>query len=111
MSKLIPIIVLDDGETYSGVDGASICLISDQDMEKIWEGYSLKDIDPVFEFGLQDWTAPPQTTATGQRLGAVPESKADGIDWEARCREIAAGIANGEEWAVEACDRIHAEAE
>ena len=97
MVNLTPIIVLDDGETYSGVDGASICLVSKADMEKIWEGYSLKDIDPVFEFGLQDWTVPDQVTPqTAQgSLGAVLESEADGIDWEARCLEIAAGIANG----------------
>ena len=56
MSDPIPIVVLDDGETYSGVDGASICLISDEDMKKLWEGESLKDIKPVFEMGLKDWT-------------------------------------------------------
>ncbi len=38
MVNLIPIIVLDDGDTYSGVDGASICLITDEQHEELMEG-------------------------------------------------------------------------
>ena len=58
MKDLIPIIVLDDGETYSGVDGASICLITPEDHEKLMEGMEPCDLDPVFELGLRDYTMP-----------------------------------------------------
>ncbi|QDP45927.1 MAG: hypothetical protein Tp1125DCM238401_40 [Prokaryotic dsDNA virus sp.] len=50
------IVVLDDGETYSGIDGASVCIITDEQHEKLCEGYSLSDIDPVIEIGLSDCT-------------------------------------------------------
>ena len=57
MKDLIPIIVLDDGETYSGVDGASICLITPEDHEKLMaEDCDACDLDPVFELGLRDYT-------------------------------------------------------
>ena len=57
MKDLIPIIVLDDGETYSGVDGASICLITPEDHEKLMtEELDACDLDPVFELGLRDYT-------------------------------------------------------
>ena len=49
------IVVLDDGETFSGVDGASICVITDEQHEKLCEGYSLSDIDPVHEILLKDF--------------------------------------------------------
>ncbi len=59
MKDLIPIIVLDDGETYSGVDGASICLITPEDHEKLMtEELDACDLDPVFELGLRDFTMP-----------------------------------------------------
>ena len=59
MKDLIPIIVLDDGETYSGVDGASICLITPEDHEKLMaEELDACDLDPVFELGLHDFTMP-----------------------------------------------------
>lgn len=56
MKDLIPIIVLDDGETYSGVDGASICLITDEQHEELMEGMEPSDLTPVFELGLRDYT-------------------------------------------------------
>ena len=57
--NLIPIIVLDDGETYSGVDGASICLITPEDHEKLMaEDVDPCDLEPVFELGLRDFTMP-----------------------------------------------------
>ena len=59
VSNLIPIIVLDDGDTYSGVDGASICLITPDDNEKLMtEELSVSDLIPVFELGLRDFTQP-----------------------------------------------------
>ena len=59
MNDLIPIIVLDDGETYSGVDGACICLITLEDHEKlVTEELDVEDLDPVFELGLRDFTMP-----------------------------------------------------
>ena len=58
MKDLIPIIVLDDGETYSGVDGASICLITEDQHEELMGGMEVSDLDPVFELGLRDYTMP-----------------------------------------------------
>ena len=104
MVNLIPIIVLDDGDTYSGVDGASICLITNEQHEELMEGMEPSDLTPVFELGFRDFTLPGREPV---RIESTPED--DGIDWKARCLDIAAGIANGEEWAIEACDRIHAE--
>jgi|1_EtaG_2_1085319.scaffolds.fasta_scaffold22890_6 hypothetical protein len=50
------ILVLDDGETYSGVDGASLCIISEEQHELLCEGHSVSDITPLFELGLRDFT-------------------------------------------------------
>lgn len=59
MVNLIPIIVLDDGTTYSGVDGASICLITPDDHEKLMtEELDASELIPVFELGLRDYTQP-----------------------------------------------------
>ena len=54
---LIPLIVLDDGETYSGLDGCSIVLITnDQHTQLCNEEVRLRDIKPVSEFMLQDFS-------------------------------------------------------
>lgn len=55
--KTHAILVMDDGETWGGVEGASICLITEEDLERLTEGdLDVKDIRPIFEMGLTDYT-------------------------------------------------------
>ena len=57
MKKTHAILVMDDGETWGGVEGASICLITEEDLERLTEGdLDVKDIRPIFEMGLADYT-------------------------------------------------------
>ena len=51
------ILVMDDGETWSGVDGASICLITDRQYNDLIDGKEdPASINPIFEMGLRDYT-------------------------------------------------------
>ena len=55
--KTHAILVLDDGETWSGVDGATICIISDEDLERLnIDEMSVSELAPIFELGLRDYT-------------------------------------------------------
>ena len=55
--KTHAILVMDDGETWGGVEGASICLITEEDLERLTEGdLDAKDLRPIFEMGLADYT-------------------------------------------------------
>ena len=55
--KTHAILVMDDGETWGGVDGASICLITtDQYMDLIDGNEDIASINPIFEMGLADYT-------------------------------------------------------
>lgn len=57
MNKTIPILIMDDGETWSGVDGASICLVSEEDHDRLIDGILRPcDLDPILELGLKDYT-------------------------------------------------------
>ena len=57
MNKTIPILVMDDGETWSGVDGASICLLTEDQHNDLVDGTTqLEDLAPIFELGLKDYT-------------------------------------------------------
>ena len=53
---MIPILVLNDGDTWSGVDGCSICLITEEDHEALCQGSEPSDITPILEIGLSDVT-------------------------------------------------------
>lgn len=50
------ILVLNDGDTWSGVDGCSLCIITEEDHEQLCEGLEPSDINPVFELALRDVT-------------------------------------------------------
>ena len=57
MKNLHAILVLSDGETWSEVEGASICIITEEDLERLQEGtLGGEDIRPIFEMGLADYT-------------------------------------------------------
>ena len=56
---MIPILVLNDGDTWSGIDGSSICLITEEDHEMLCQGAEPSDIQPVLELSLTDVTPPP----------------------------------------------------
>ena len=59
MKRPIAIIVLDDGETWGGIDGASICFITEEQHESLCDGSILpRFTEPVFELGLADVTPP-----------------------------------------------------
>ena len=51
------ILVMDDGETWGGVDGASICIITDRQYNDLIDGKEDADsLNPIFEMGLRDYT-------------------------------------------------------
>ena len=55
--KTYRILVLNDGETWGGVEGASICVISEEDHDALCTGEKEpKDIEPIAEIGLNDST-------------------------------------------------------
>jgi len=57
MKNLIPILINDDGETWCGVDGTSICLISREEYEALADGIiDTGDLKPILELGLRDYT-------------------------------------------------------
>ena len=57
MKNIHAILVLSDGETWSEVEGASICIITEEDLERLQEGtLGGEDIRPIFEMGLADYT-------------------------------------------------------
>lgn len=57
MNKTIPILIMDDGETWSGVDGASICLLTETQHNELIDGTTqLEDLAPILELGLRDYT-------------------------------------------------------
>jgi len=54
-SDFIPLVVLDDGETYSGLDGCSIILITNEQYAfLIDEEVRIRDIKPVNQFLFRD---------------------------------------------------------
>jgi hypothetical protein len=56
-TKTIPILILDDGVTWSGVDGTSFCLISKEEHERlIDETIEPSELTPILELGLKDYT-------------------------------------------------------
>lgn len=58
MNKTIPILIMDDGETWGGIDGASICLITEDQYNDLIDGKEdPASINPIFEMGLRDYTA------------------------------------------------------
>ena len=50
------ILVMDDGETWSGVDGASICSSPTAYNDLIDGKEDPASINPIFEMGLRDYT-------------------------------------------------------
>ena len=51
------ILVLNDGETWSEIDGASICIINRKTYNDLCDGIEeAHTINPMFELGLRDYT-------------------------------------------------------
>jgi hypothetical protein len=52
------IIILPDGETWNTLDGCSICIIKDNDYERLCYGQvDAHDLEPVAEIGLRSFYA------------------------------------------------------
>jgi len=45
-------VVLSDGETYSGINGCSIVVLDQGQMELLIAGFSMKDITPKAEIAM-----------------------------------------------------------
>jgi len=55
--KAHAIVILNDGETWAGVDGSSICIISEDQLKALIEGeIRTRDLQPIVELGLRDFT-------------------------------------------------------
>ena len=52
------LIVLNDGETYSSIDGCSIIVIDQDGMDMLEDGYKVKDVVPISEITLGTVTQP-----------------------------------------------------
>lgn len=56
-TKTYAILVMDDGETWGAVDGASICIVDQNTYDDLCLGREEPDsISPLFEMGLRDYT-------------------------------------------------------
>mgnify|MGYP003123245106 FL=1 len=53
---MIPIIVMNDGETWSGVNGCSLCMITPEQYDRLCEGEEPSNIHPVTEIYLKEMT-------------------------------------------------------
>ena len=57
------IVVLNDGESWTGLDASSICIIREEDHKKLCEGMCPSRIDdPVLEIRLTDCTPNKETS-------------------------------------------------
>jgi hypothetical protein len=57
MKKFFAVIVLSDGETWETVEGQSICIIDEDQYAKLCnDEISARDLQPVVELGLKDYT-------------------------------------------------------
>ena len=55
--KYHAILVLSDGETWESIDGQTICIITDDEMQQICnDEISCKHLNPILEIGLKDYT-------------------------------------------------------
>ena len=55
--KAHAIVVLGDGETWSMVEGSSICIISDDELQALCEGeLDPRDLQPIVELLIKDFT-------------------------------------------------------
>lgn len=55
------IVVLSDGETWSMIEGTSICIITDDEMKALCEGeIDPQDLQPISEISLRDLTPRPE---------------------------------------------------
>lgn len=50
------LVVLDDGETFSGIDGCSIIGVSPEDMLDLQDGRKIHTVRPQFEIALKNVT-------------------------------------------------------
>tara|TARA_Y100001938_G_scaffold134102_1_gene194221 strand:- start:19 stop:258 length:240 start_codon:yes stop_codon:yes gene_type:complete len=58
VNETLAILVMDDGETWGGIDGASICLITTDQYNDLIDGNEdVASITPIFEMALRDYTA------------------------------------------------------
>lgn len=53
--KLTTLVVLNDGETFTGVAGCSLIVVTPEQLEQLDNGTSPKDIQPVLEIGLTEY--------------------------------------------------------
>ena len=57
MNKTIPILIMDDGVTWSGVDCSSSCRHHRALHNELIDGTTqLEDLAPILELGLRDYT-------------------------------------------------------
>lgn len=55
--KVHTIVVLSDGETWSTLDGSSICVVTDEELQALIDGdIDTRDLQPIAEIALQNLT-------------------------------------------------------
>ena len=58
-NQFVTIVVLNDGETFTDISGCSVCIIPQEDYERvIAEGGDARDFSPIVEIGLDNMTLP-----------------------------------------------------
>jgi hypothetical protein len=57
MKRFFAVLVLSDGETWETVNGQSICIIDEGQMDALTsDKIAARDLSPVMELGLKDFT-------------------------------------------------------
>lgn len=55
--KTVTVVVLNDGETYTDIDGCSICVVPlDQFVRVVQSGGDARDFEPIVEIALSNQT-------------------------------------------------------
>lgn len=74
--KIYKILVLNDGETWGGLDGASVCIISEADHDALCDGSKdVCDIQPIVEIGLSDNTEDEDSIQRQEQLKKLIEEE------------------------------------
>lgn len=60
------LVVLNDGETYSTISGASLVVVDQDTLKRIENGESLKDVSVILEIGLTQYRQPQELSDESQ---------------------------------------------
>lgn len=59
MAGYVTLVILNDGSTYTDVEGCTIAVVTEEELERVEaEGNDAKDFNPIMEIRLSDISIP-----------------------------------------------------